>query len=84
MNVPDSWVKSVCEKLGISEPQVEFGVFGDGDEMDEMDELGDVTMGYLDGRSGDQYQRLNGCSWEHFKAFSPETLAAIKKDLGIE
>lgn len=81
MNVPDSWVKSVCEKLGIPEPQPEIGAFWDG-EFDFHKGICISETGDGDGDYG--FREKDGTSWEHFKPLSSETIAMIKKDLGIE
>jgi hypothetical protein len=81
MNVPDSWVKSVCEKLGIEEPQVEIGVFWDNGEDDKWYEH---SMGPLTSTDDGKYECDGGCRWDNFKPLSPKTIASIKKDLGIE
>jgi hypothetical protein len=83
MNVPDAWVKSVCEKLGIPEPTPEYGVFWDGDDIPDKDEPLSFSK-RSDGDSDYEFRDSNGTGWEHFKAISPETIAYIKKDLGIE
>jgi hypothetical protein len=82
MNVPDSWVKSVCEKLGIEEPKEQVGVFWDGDLDFNEFRVGKLTN-KTDGE-GYPYEWNDGSSYEHFKPLSPETIASIKKDLGIE
>lgn len=84
MNVPDSWVKEVCEKLGIPEPSNPMGAFWDGDRPDSWY---CYSFGKLTGKSesGDfPFIQDEDCAFQNFIPLSAETIAMIKKDLGIE
>jgi hypothetical protein len=81
MNVSEEWVKSVCEKLGIHEPVAEYGCFWDGEL--EFPYGGSIAE-RIEPDDDYEFREMDGTGWEHFKPFSPETIASIKKDLGIE
>jgi hypothetical protein len=68
--------------LGIEEPKEQVGVFWD-DDLD-FNGFGVGKLTNKDEGVGYPYECNDGGSYKHFKPLSPETIASIKKDLGIE